>query len=292
MKKFVIIILSALLISSCTETIEVELDSSFKRLVVFGAITTDTTSHKVELKKSADYYFNQPAEKVSNAIVELSYSDTSFLLRENPNLPGIYETEPDFYGIPGETYTLTIEGTDIDEDGENESYSASSYLPPVNSVDSITLMYSSNSFFSGWEIQVWTYDPGDEENYYIFKTLVNGLLVTDTLTEYVIQNDDLFDGNYTYGITSQFLLDSKEDERLVPGDIITFEANGITSEYYNFLFQAQGESFGQNPLFSGPPANISSNLSNDALGFFTAYSISRSSAIVPKEKPTGDDGIF
>jgi hypothetical protein len=292
MKKFYIVILSAIFLSSCTEIVEIELESNFTKLVVFGSITTDTTTHKIELKKSADYYFNQPAEKVSNAIVELSYSDTTVLLKENSNLPGIYETEPDFFGIPGETYTLTIEGTDIDDNGETESYSASSYLPAVNTIDSINLMYSSNSFFSGWEIQVWTYDPADEENYYIFKTLVNGRLVTDTLTEYVIQNDDLFDGSYTYGITSQFLMDSKEDERLNPGDIVTFEANGITEEYYNFLFQAQSESFGQNPLFSGPPANITSNITNGALGFFTAYSISRSSAVVPKEKPTGDDGIF
>lgn len=292
MKKLYFIIFAALTLSSCTEIVEIELESTYKRLVVFGSITTDTTTHKIELKKSADYFFNQPAEKVSNAMVELSYSDTSFLLKENPNLPGIYETAPDFYGIPGETYTLTIEGTDVDNNGETESYSASSYLPPVNEIDSITLMYSSNSFFSGWEIQVWTYDPEGEKNYYIFKTMVNGLLVTDTLTEYVIQNDDLFDGSYTYGITSQFLMDSKEDERLNPGDIVTFEANGITEEYYDFLFQAQSESFGQNPLFSGPPANITSNVSNGALGFFTAYSITRSSAKVPEEKPAGDDGIF
>ncbi|MGC9341509.1 MAG: DUF4249 family protein, partial [Bacteroidales bacterium] len=80
---------------------------------------------------------------------------------------------------------------------------------------------------------------------------------------------------------SQFLVDSKADEKLEPGDTVTFEANSITEEYYNFLVEAQSESFGQNPLFSGPPANISSNVSNGALGFFTAYSLTRSSRIVP-----------
>ncbi|MFW5645071.1 MAG: DUF4249 domain-containing protein [Bacteroidota bacterium] len=292
MRRIWIFLLALPVLFACTETIEIELDSTYTSLVVFGEITTDTTTHKVELKKSADYYFNQPAEKVRNALVTLSYSDTSFILKENPDLPGFYETRPDFYGIPGETYTLTIEDVDVNADGESEFYTASSYLPAVNSIDSIKLVYTSNSFFSGWEIQVWTFDPANVKNYYIFKTRVNGRLVTDTLSEYVIQNDDLFDGSYTYGITSQFLLESDEDERLNPGDIVTFEANGITEEYYNFLLQAQNESFGQNPLFSGPPANISSNISNGALGFFTAYSISRSNAVVPKEKPTGEDGIF
>ncbi|MFW5820040.1 MAG: DUF4249 domain-containing protein [Bacteroidota bacterium] len=283
-KLFYIIPVLLLLCASCTEKVEIELDSTYTRLVVYGEITTDTTVHRVELEKSADYFFNQPAEKVSNALVQLSYDDTSFLLRENPELKGIYETDPDFYGLPGKTYRLSIEDVDIDEDNESETYSASSYLPPVNSIDSITLLYTTTGFFSGWEIQVWTYDPANVENFYVFKALVNGKLVSDTLTELVIQNDDLFDGNYTYGITSQFLIDSKEDERLKPGDIVTFEANGITQEYYDFLFQAQLESFGQNPLFSGPPANITTNITNGALGFFTAYSVSRASALVSSQR--------
>ena len=220
-------------------------------------------------------------------------------MRENPELPGIYETDPDFYGLPGKTYSLSIEELDIDENGESETYTASSYLPHVNSIDSITLVYTSTSFFSGWEIQVWTYDPADEKNYYIFKALVNGRLVTDQDIAAPAGSDEVDndgDGDIEPGemvVTSgQFLIDSEEDERLQAGDIVTFEANGITEDYYNFLFQAQTESFGQNPLFSGPPANITSNISNGALGFFTAYSIARSSAVVPEEKPTGDNGIF
>jgi hypothetical protein len=239
----------------------------------------------VELKRSADYFANKPAEGVSGAIVEISYDDESIILEENSDQPGVYETPGDFFGQPGTTYELKISNVDIDEDGIAEDYSASSYMPEINEADSITLKYTSNSFFSGWEIQVWTYDPAEIRNFYVFKALVNNILVTDTLTELVIQNDDLFNGNYTYGITSQFLIDSKPDERLEPGDTVTFEANSITEDYYNFLIEAQSESFGQNPLFSGPPANISSNVSNGALGFFTAYSLTRSSRIVPEVIP-------
>lgn len=281
MRRLLFIVLILFSFVSCTEEIEIELDSTFTRLVVFGQITNDTTVHKVELKRSADYFSNQPAAGVSGALVELSYDDEKIVLAENSKQPGVYETPANFYGQPGKTYRLNISEVDIDEDGIVENYSASSYMPVINDADSITLKYTSNSFFSGWEIQVWTYDPADIRNFYVFKALVNNKLVTDTLTELVIQNDDLFNGNYTYGITSQFLVDSKADEKLEPGDTVTFEANSITEEYYNFLVEAQSESFGQNPLFSGPPANISSNISNGALGFFTAYSLTRSSRIVP-----------
>jgi hypothetical protein len=285
MKRILYIAILLLSLTSCTEEIEIELDSTFTRLVVFGEITTDTTKHTIELRRSADYFFNLPAEGISGAIVEISSEDRSLLLGENPDHPGTYETPADFYGEPGKTYNLSISGIDINEDGITENYTASSYMPVINPIDSITLKYTANSFFSGWEIQVWTYDPAEIKNFYVFKARVNKKLVTDTLTELVVQNDDLFNGNYTYGITSQFLLESKEDEKLFPGDTVTFEANSITEDYYNFLVEAQSESFGQTPLFSGPPANISSNISNGALGFFTAYSITRSSKIVPEIMP-------
>jgi hypothetical protein len=45
--------------------------------------------------------------------------------------------------------------------------------------------------------------------------------------------------------------------------------------------EAQSEIFGNNPLFSGPPANVSTNLENGAVGIFTAYSIERVSKIIP-----------
>jgi hypothetical protein len=55
---------------SCTEPIDIILDSSFSRLTVFGEISTDTTSHKIKLTRSADYFYNKPAEGVSDAVVK------------------------------------------------------------------------------------------------------------------------------------------------------------------------------------------------------------------------------
>jgi len=54
----------------------------------------------------------------------------------------------------------------------------------------------------------------------------------------------------------------------------------INREYNDFLSDAQIELQGSNPLFSGPPANVKGNISNGAFGFFSAYSATRSYAIV------------
>jgi hypothetical protein len=55
--------------------------------------------------------------------------------------------------------------------------------------------------------------------------------------------------------------------------------SGITQDYYNFIIQLQDQtSQYRNPLFSGPPANVVTNIEG-ASGFFAAYSRTRSSTI-------------
>jgi hypothetical protein len=284
MKNYFILflLLSLLFFLSCTERIEIELDNSYPRLVVYGEVTTDTLVHSVKLTTTTDYYFNEPAPTVSNAFVEIIEGENNFLLTENPPNSGIYETSSEFYGVPGKTYQLKISNIDVNLDGILEEYTAESYLPPVGDLDSIKLKYTENSFFSGWEVMLFAWDNPSAKDYYSFKLRKNGELLTTTLNNYIVQNDDLFNGNYTYGITSQFLDDDSDKEKAIPGDSIVFEINGITREYYIFIIEAQVESSPGNPLFSGPASNVPSNLSHGALGFFAAYSIKRTGAIVPE----------
>jgi hypothetical protein len=269
------------LLTACTEPIDIELDSSFSRLSVFGEISTDSTVHNIRLTRSADYFYNQPSVGVSDAIVKISDGENEIFLTENPLNPGNYQTPSGFFGIPGKTYVLVIENVDIDKDGVMESYSASSFLPFLASQDSIRIKYSKNSFYEGTEIMLYAQDPAESIDYYAFKIIKNGILQTDSLPEIIAQDDLFFNGKYTNGITVQFLDEAKEGEQVFPGDTITLEMLGITKEYYIFIIEAQTELFGSNPLFSGPPANISTNISNGALGFFGAVNINRSSVIAP-----------
>ena len=269
-------------IISCTERIDLELDKTFTRLVVYGEVTTDTTIHRVRLTKTSDYFSNSPPLAVSGAEVSISSGQEVFILFENPDHPGLYESSPDFYGVPGKTYHLRIENVDIDNDGNSKVYEASSFMPLLNPLDSIALKYTQTSFFSGWEVQVYSLDPADSRDFYAFKVYKNRILQTDTLTEYFVQSDDFFNGNYTNGITSQFLNDDKPDEKALPGDTITFEINAINNEFFIFVQEAQSEVFPSTPLFGGPSANISTNISNGAIGIFHAYSLDRKTTVVPE----------
>ncbi len=267
---------------SCTEPIDIELSNSYSRLIVFGEISTDTTIHVIRLTRSANYFYNKPAESVSGAIVKINDSVTEISLSENPLNSGRYETPPDYYGVPGRTYHLSIDQVDIDKDGAKESYHAISVLPFLGALDSIQLNHADYPFFQGSEILLYAQDPAETIDYYAFKTMKNGLLQTDSLSEIIAQNDILFNGSYTNGIAVQYLDDAKPDEKVVAGDTIVFEMYGISKDYFNFIIEAQTEFRGSNPMFSGPPANVSTNLTNGALGFFAAVNIKRATVIVPK----------
>jgi hypothetical protein len=268
--------------TSCTEIVDIELDSTYDRLIVYGEVTNRKGVHTVSLTRSADYFSNQKSSGISGAIVEISDGENITVLTESSNETGIYETDPYFFGTMGKTYKLNISNVDIDNDGMSENYSAQSFLPFLNPLDSIFLGYSTNSFFSGWQVLIWAQDPPESRDFYSFKTYKNGILLTDTLSEYIVQSDDFFNGSYTNGITAQFLNDANPSEKAKAGDIITFEINAITEEFYKFVIEAGTEASPGNPLFSGPPANIRSNISNGGLGFFTAYSLDRKTKVVPE----------
>ncbi|MCK4662236.1 MAG: DUF4249 domain-containing protein [Bacteroidales bacterium] len=279
--KYKSIFLSFIILSifiSCTEKIDIELDDSYTRLVVVGKITTDTTIHTVKLTTTSSYFYNQPSPRVSDAIVTISDGDTIISLNENPEIKGIYETSPDFYGIIGKTYKLNISGIDINNDGKEEQYNAECKIPPSGIIDSIDVEYIEE--IEAWEVQLYTWEPPTRD-FYIFKVYKNGILLTDSLYKYFITDDELFNGNYTNGIGCQYLRNDKENEKAVIGDIITFEIDFITENYYKFILELIDETiWGYDPMFSGPPANISTNLNNGALGFFAAYSIERSTTII------------
>jgi len=283
--KMTVYLLSVIFLCQCTERIDIEVDSSYSRLVVEGCISTDTLQHSVRLTVSGDYFYNQPAPYVSDAIITISDGDSTIVLSESQDQPGTYLTRSDYYGIPGKTYKLVISHVDIDKDGVLEEYTASSELRPVNELDSIHLEPLTGDFFNIIQILVFALDP-PVKDYYAFRVLKNRILITDTLYELVVQDDIFFNGNYIYGAPSQFLDQNEEEEVVQPGDTITFEINGITEEYYNFILETQSEISFQTPLFSGPPANIRSNISNGAIGFFAAYSVARCSVIYSGNKKT------
>ncbi|MHC1707146.1 MAG: DUF4249 family protein [Bacteroidales bacterium] len=261
--------------TACTEKVELDLGTTYTRLVVDGSITSDTMAHTVKLSTTTGFYYNKPAPGVSGAEVFISSGSDTIFLTEDTLHPGLYRTDPDVYGVSGRTYTLGIQLKEAING--NTEYKASCYMPAVNPIDSISIIYREK--WKIWEIDCYAWEPPSVD-YYMFNTYKNHILMTDTINKVFITDDRLFNGSYTYGAAVGFLREEVEREKINPGDVITVQIAGITREYLYFIYEVQVESGYKNPLISGPPANIKGNISNGAIGFFAAYSTKYASKTV------------
>jgi hypothetical protein len=265
------IALIVFLFASCTERIELELDESYSRLVVEGGITNEVKSHRIKLATSSSFLGESQDPPVTDAIVSIAIGTDTIHLQEDPEKPGEYATGPGVAGIPGEIHTLTIRlpyeinGTDL--------YTASCEMFQVATVDSIDVVWFEPWLV--WEVQCYATDPPSVD-FYMFEVLVNDTLISDVLDEKMVTNDVFYNGQYTNGIGVGWI---EEEEGLLQGDTVTLRMSRITEEYAYFIWEAVGEAGYSNPLFGGPPANVKGNISNGAMGFFSAIPVSYTSTI-------------
>ena len=281
--QIVSIFILSFIASGCTENINnIQLDSTRTRLVVEGYISTDTTRQMVKLSKLGDALNSEPIHLISNALITISDGFTTFGLTEDQTKNGTYYTASSVYGVPGRTYTLLIRNVDINNDQVMEEYTAQSLLKRTNPVDSIHLIYNNSTpREKGWSVNLYSLDPGNGRNFYLIKILKNNKLLTDSIFKYSIADNNGFEGKYYDGFPVYNLREERKDEKLIPGDTITLEMYGITEDYYSFISSYITDYYPKVPIFSGPSANIPTNIKpvDDAVGIFAAYSVKRKSVI-------------
>ncbi|MDR1342628.1 MAG: DUF4249 domain-containing protein [Prevotellaceae bacterium] len=83
------------------------------------------------------------------------------------------------------------------------------------------------------------------------------------------------------------------------GDSIRIQVSSITKEYADYVLNAQKELQGTMPIFSGPPANVKSNIKavspsveSEVCGFFTAYSKQSSSRVFQRREIERDADLL
>jgi len=282
LKYNILTLLLATAFTACTTDIELDLKGAAPELVVEGVITTDTLAHFISLKKTADYFSNNAAESISGATVTIDDGQTTITLVEEELKKGIYQTPVNYFGVVGRTYTLTIDKVDVNNDGVIESYTASCPIVSAIHIDSIAVVKANLFNSEMWAVKAWIQDPADETNRYLIRNYRNDKLVSDSIPEWGVTDDEFFDGKYLRAETFSFFSSTKNDEKLQNGDKVTLEVCAITKEYMAFIEEVQIEYRGRNPLFGGQPANIRTNIKqvlpvngkNCAHGYFAAYSVS------------------
>lgn len=260
-------------LASCTERIDIDLEQEYTKLVVEGYLTPSGEAFQyVHLTTTAGYFSNEPPPEVSGATVSIEEDDQVYLFTENMGKPGYYLPPDDLVAEQEKTYLLKIDLAE--EIAGIKHFEAAETMPLLSSdFDSIRTVYDPD--FEFWAIEFYGYDP-PETNFYMFNALRNGELITDTIWKVNVTDDVLINGNYIYGAYVMFL----DGEDLSPGDVFTLITSSITEEYYNYLIELQTEISPSIPLFSGPPANVSTNISEGAVGYFATFPSSMMETIV------------
>ncbi|MCH2197350.1 MAG: DUF4249 domain-containing protein [Flavobacteriales bacterium] len=275
MNKHTIYILFALFaLSSCTERIDLDLnDQDGQRIVVDGWFTDEEKQHEIRLTWTTSYFFNEAAPPVEGAVLSITDGETTIDLIEES--PGIYRT-PTVAGTPGTTYTLQIDHND-------QLYEASSYMRPVAPIDSlhVRVLDPEEEFgFPGdeyYSVRIWTQELPGTGDYYMWRTYVNGESVRDTLRELTFIDDQFYDGVYVEDVEVDYL--DIEDEATA-GDTVYIEQFNIGEDAYNIFIGIMNETEWNGGLFDAPPANVETNLSNGALGYFGAAGVSTKSTVI------------
>lgn len=249
------LILFSAMLSACEKVIDVNLNASDARTVIEASISDQPGPYYVRISKSVNFSEANIFPAVSGAAVQLADdAGNSEILTETS--PGVYVSSAQFQGVGGRTYTL-----DINSDGTN--YHAVSYLPLVVNIDTLV---TETTFSGDLSIVAEFRDPADRDNYYRFAQIHNG-----KPSKKIFVQDDKF-RNGLYIKQNLYPFNWEDSTKLDVGDSVTITMQSIDKGAYEYLrtldLIADGGGNGQ-----ATPANPISNISNNALGYFSAFSV-------------------
>lgn len=258
----IVAVASVVCFTSCQKVIDVKLDEADKKIVIDAVLTDKEGGCVVRLSKTKNFDDNNDFVGLSGALVTIK-DETGNITTLTETTPGVY-TDNQLKGTSGKTYQLLV-------NAEGKTYSASSTMPENVHLDSLYL--KTQKFFDEEETfsNVVFMDPAGVKNFYLFKQFVNGKRTDGTF----IMDDDLSDGKK---FNSTLYLFTDEEDKIKSGDIVEVEMQCIDKAVYKYWYSYdQGASGGG----SATPANPVSNISGDALGYFSAQTVQRKSVVAP-----------
>lgn len=265
MQKLAIFCVLMFLLSSCEKRTDWVLQSgNIDLLVVDGIITSEFKLQSITITKPVSGINDSP-EPVRGATVLVSSDQLAITFKEDSLFSGRYISEKPFQGIPKKTYSLLITSG-------NQVYSSKAELaPPINNFDFIRYQKSEsdhkyhftrvppqyNPVLPGmYEILLdWSGVPGYENE--------KPELCLKTVYYYTLPTMDV----------SEVFAPGIENVSFPAGTILTERRYSLTEEHAAFIRALLLETTWQGGYFNTASANIPTNLSTGAIGFFGACGV-------------------
>ena len=247
-----------LLFICCEEAIEVPADDSgTPKLVVEGLLTSEFKPQEITLTTS---YINLNATPppVTNAQVILHDGDTPILLSHDPEVPGVYRT-PNMQVLFGKTYTLAI----LHEGNQYYAQASAAFGTPLPELK---------------------YFPVDSSQYeYQYEDSVNSM--TEVIITWPYGADSTVTRRafyYTLGVieVNSVFAPDKSPLRFPPGATIFRRKYSLTDSHQEFLRSFLSEVDWRGGAFDVEAANVLTNITGGALGYFSVSVVDTDSTLV------------
>ena len=255
-------ILIILLLFGCEKVIDVDLNEANPEVVIEANLSNSTNLAEVKLTKTGSYFGDTPIEKITDAAVIIENEFGSrFVLDEVE--AGLYRADEIFFQEEI-TYQLFI-------DVDGEKFESSSKLNSAVLIDSLTYYFDDGFAFlnAGYVVKIYFVDPPEINNYYRIKIFENDTLKNNT-EDLVIFDDRLIDGHSLEIILRGIIFE--------PDDTVSIQLISLDEGAYEYFHTFQ-ELINVN-AGSAAPANPTSNISNGALGYFSAWSAHKKTVII------------
>ncbi len=254
---------------SCTEKIEWDLKyQDADVMVVEAKITNEAMRHRVKLSWPLEVINGDP-EPVTGALVQINDGRVIHALSEDVSSPGIYLTAADFAGEVNRGYQLRIGYGD-------RLITAIAFMRAVTPFQ----------FMRPYVVQT---SPKLYEAYIGESDNGPAIVRMEMDWSHVRGYDSLaFEDNraliYHYTLNSvdvnRLFSPDKEHVRFPPGTIVFREKESVSREYAEFLRGILSETDWRGGVFDVLPGNARTNLSEGAVGYFTAAEVIRDSIII------------
>jgi hypothetical protein len=250
-------------LSSCLEEVSIEefTGEPSGRLVIEGLITNERKAHYVKLTRTTNAIPKEPAPPVAGASVSVSDGTNVFYLFED-SIPGVYLTDTTVQGEVGKIYTLSVYA-------EGKRYQAEDRMEATNDFNqSDGLQVSRKPQGSGGFIsQLFTVLYGADKPSMVSIEIVNPRPEDETkrIWYYSFPGSD----------ADNLFPTPTESLNFVPGTIFRQTKYALSDGHYLFLRAMLLETLYKGGIFGSVRANVPTNITNGALGFFGACSVKK-----------------
>lgn len=262
MKKIISILSMALLVTGCEKVVDLKYKGNQSNIIIEGNITNEPGPYFVKITKSISLKETGAYPTIDDATVTIS-DDAGNSETLTPQGNGTYRTTL-LNSIQGRTYTLQVKT-------ENQTYTAQSTMPQRVAFDSLKveqIVFTGETEYN--LIPVYT-DPAAKGNHYRFVLSVNNKLINQQL----IQNDEVKNG-----VVNTLRLEINDDDlKVKEGDLVNIQMQCIDKHaglYYKTLALMADSGPGGGTTPNNPPGNIS----NGALGLFSAHTVEAKSVTI------------